>query len=238
MFYGRFIRSSDRDSQRPPLAVNLLSTACPPAEPSRRGAECRGEELNIDIPDASAHKLVRLDEVEDILIHRYWRSTKSLHESEIILSVCNASAGDFADDRGMTTKHLLSRQCYRARDTRPKVIDPYRRIGEDQLALLLRRGTSLSPVMVPPDPASRIALSRAMSDSSPIKASVLRSRIPVSSRAPANSSSWRFIVVRMILPASILASIDAGKWCDLSADSAFGKLIKRPFSLRRTPGFS
>ncbi len=78
----------------------------------------------------------------------------------------------------------------------PEVLHPNRCVGQNHAdSFSRRRGIGRSLGMDPPSATNALALSRAMSSSSPRCTKAVFSRIPVSRRASSSNSSSRFIVV-------------------------------------------
>ena len=172
--------------------------------------------MHIDVAEALAMELLPLDIGKRLVgfsNHRYW---KLLEQSQNQRTIGQGTARDLADDKRMHHDTAALQQVGKGGFAPTKMVDPHRRVDEDQLLLRWRRrGAALRSGWLPPNLARRLALSRSISALRPSCSKAERSSGPVSFAALANRSSSRFTVVRIwatLFPfpeAPILASSDA-----------------------------
>jgi hypothetical protein len=143
-------------------------------------------------------ELSRADEVHDLIVFSHAHGAKLLKQLESCLAVREIAAGEFTDYERVNYDFAATEMLAEWGLALAKVVNPYRRVGEDHIAAeerLLGIGSSCG--WVPPSLASRKALSRSMSAFSPSRSTAERSRPPVSLVALASRSSSSVTVVRI-----------------------------------------
>jgi hypothetical protein len=111
-------------------------------------------------------------------------------------AILQRSECQLADDHGVDADLRILQQVDQACLRSVKMVDPHRRIDQDH-AERRWRGADAARGSLPPRPARRRELSRAMSASKPSRTNVDFDDCPVSSAAFWMSSSSRLRVVRM-----------------------------------------
>lgn len=117
--------------------------------------------MRVDVSDPLAVQPMTLDEPEHLVNLGNGGHREVLKEFEHGASVCQAAAGDLANDERMDDHRRAFEQRRQLRVTPAQVIHPHRRIDEDQAFASLRlRGAAFSAGWLPPRRARRRALSR------------------------------------------------------------------------------
>ena len=170
--------------------------------------------MHVDVADAFSVKAVTLDESENLLAISHHGGGQILKQFQDRRAIREASASDLSEYKGMHDDDTALEQIGELRIALAKVIDPDRRVDQDQDEVSWRlRGAAFSWGWVPPSRARRRALSRSMRALRPSRTIADRSRGPVSLTALASRSSSMLMVVRMSGSrgwASNVASIDVG----------------------------
>jgi hypothetical protein len=106
---------------------------------------------------------------------------KHVQQSERLVALSQRSKGKFRDDERMDYDPPPLKVLAKLPISRTKVVNPYRRIGENQVSRTLRRGIFFNLGMVPPSDANLRALSRSISALRASRTSAVFSSTPVNS---------------------------------------------------------
>jgi hypothetical protein len=147
---------------------------------------------------------VALDKSQNFRAVGHRRGRQVLKQFQNRQSIAQTSAGNLADHERMHDDLGSFQQVDKLRIATAKMIDPHRRVDQNQTAILWRlRGAAFNLGCVPPSRARRLALSRSMRAFNPSLNMVVRSIGPASLVAFASNSSSILTVVRMLSPPAV-----------------------------------
>jgi hypothetical protein len=171
------------------------------ARPDSCRTDCgRRQQMNIDVSDAFAVKLVSFDVAKDFVRFGNRRLRQLLEQFQDQRAIGEAATGNLTNNERVHDHIVAFKESCKSRIAAAKMVDPDRRVDQDQDAVLCRRrGATLRPGWLPPSLARRLALSRSMSAFRPSCNNVERSIGPVNLIALAIRSSSSVTVVRISL---------------------------------------
>jgi len=152
--------------------------------------------VSVDPADPDAREAVSLDERDNLLMLDEGRSRQGLQETQDLGACRDAAASELPNHKLVTDDLSTLEGACKLPVAPAEMIDPDARVNQDHEAARDRRrriGPNLRSV--PPSAASRRALSRAISASSPAWRRAVFSRIPLRRAARVRSSSFRLSVV-------------------------------------------
>jgi len=152
--------------------------------------------MKINPAESPTEEVRRLKKRHDLTVCGDRRLGQGGQEHEDRLAIAQIPAGQLANDEWVAENLSCAQQLREPNVPRTEVGDPDRRIDEGHaLFLERRRRMGKSPFSVPPNVASRRALSLAMSASRPIRTSAVFSSTPASVAALRSRVSSMFNVV-------------------------------------------
>ena len=160
--------------------------------------------MSINIPNALAMQGMALDEPQNFVALGHRSGRQILEQFQDRHAVVQTSTSNLANHKWMHDDDRPFQQVDKPGITTAKVINPHRRVDQNQTGLAWRlRGAAFNLGCVPPSRARRLALSRSMSAFKPSLTMAVRSIGPVSLLAFASNSSSILIVVRMVSPSEV-----------------------------------
>jgi hypothetical protein len=148
--------------------------------------------MNIDISNAIAMQDIALAEPQNFVALGNRSARQILEQFQDRRAVVQASTSNFANHKWMHDDDRSFQQGDKPWIASAKVIDPHRRVDQNQSGLPWRlRGAAFNLGCVPPSRARRRALSRSMSAFKPSRTVAVRSIGPASWVAFASNSSSR-----------------------------------------------
>ncbi len=150
--------------------------------------------MHINQPNAFSHQLMTFNKKEHFIILGAGCRRQCMEQRNNLFAVFQIAASQLTDHKRMNHHLLLFQQIDQLCIGFTKMVNPNGCIDQNHAAVL-RRGTSFTSGSLPPRAASRSALRRAISASSPMRINAVFSLTPVSFAASLNSASSIFSVV-------------------------------------------
>jgi len=152
--------------------------------------------MDIDPSESLTEEPFGSNPAQHLFVPRDQCMRKRQQVAKNLFAVPDGTAGKLADNERMGQDGAVLEKVPKPAVVPAKVINPYGRIHKDHAARRpLRRGTALRLFSVPPRAARRLALSRAIKASSPIRTSDVFSATPVNLAALRSRESSMFSVV-------------------------------------------
>jgi len=156
--------------------------------------------MNVHPADTAAGELVTVDELEDLVIVRGRRPWHLPEKTKDLGTSLQSAECQLTQDEWMDENEPLAQKAFQPLVAAAQVIDPNRRVDEDQEGVLRvrrerRLGTPRSLFSEPPSAASLRALSRAIRASRPAWTIAVFSLRPVRLLALSKRASSRISVV-------------------------------------------
>jgi hypothetical protein len=162
------------------------------------GQRYRGQEVNIDIPDALTVQDMAFDEAQNFLALGDRGCRQILEQLQHRRMIAQTPTCDLADDERMHHDLRSFQKLGKLSVSRAQMVNPHGRVDQNQAGLPWRlRGAASNLGCDPPSRARRLALSRSISAFNPSLSTAERSIGPASLVALASSSSSILTVVRM-----------------------------------------
>jgi hypothetical protein len=168
--------------------------------------------MGIDPADTAAREPVAIHELQDLVMVRRFCSRHLRKQPEDLRPPLEPPERELTDDERVDENEPLAQKSGEPRVASTEMVDPYRRVDEDQREDLRtgrgrRLGTRRRAFSDPPRAASRRALSRAIRASRPAWTIAVFSLKPVRLRALSRRSSSKISVVLICISMAYLYAI-------------------------------
>ena len=136
--------------------------------------------MNVDVTNAFTMEAVTLDVAKHLIGFCNYCHWQMLEQVQGQCAIGQAAAGNLTHDKWMHDHRITFQQIDKLCISAAKMVDPHRRVDQDQVSISWRRrGATFSLGWLPPSFARRLALSRSMSAFRPSCNNAERSSGPV-----------------------------------------------------------